>query len=262
MDSTALGIPLDADREGEQPARHVAPEVAAGMAGALRQRRVAVDDRDRVLDLGLEALGHRGVVGVPASSRNSSSGIQTPWMKKSGCSGVRLVVGGERVVEVGAQDRVDADDPDAEVAHALEASGRSRPAWRRPRPAASRHGRAEVDAGPEERSDTKPSCRIAALRRDWPVDPRRELAAADGCRGAHCGPASSSSPSEQPADERERDRERRQAAPRLVIRRPARAAAAPRRDSRARAAACSPQSRGRGRGRSRRGSERTPSAAG
>ena len=114
-----VGVPFDADREGEQPARHVGAVLAAGMPASLGDVGVAVDDVDGALDLGAELFGHRlavGVLGLVELLLGNPHAVDEHDRRVV----VVVVVGGERVVERRSQDRVDADHPDAEVAHALQ----------------------------------------------------------------------------------------------------------------------------------------------
>jgi len=145
----ALGrvrVPLDTGRPGEQPARDVRRVAAARMAAPHGQARVAVDDVDGVRDLLVERL--RGRVGV---LRGDELLLGDPDALDEVQRGPRVapVVRGQRVVEGGAQDRVDAHHAGAEVLHAgqpavVVAAGRRELAG-----AAARHGHAEVHSGPE-----------------------------------------------------------------------------------------------------------------
>ena len=116
----AVGVPLDTDDPRRQPGRDVRRPGAAGAAGVGLPGEVTVHRAGQVGQLGRERVVDRGVV-----ERTALLGVRlvgqvgTLHEVERGVL-VRLVVGRELVVERRRVQRVDADHPDAEVAHLVE----------------------------------------------------------------------------------------------------------------------------------------------
>jgi hypothetical protein len=143
------------------------------VARALRKLRVAVDGGHRVGDRGVEALGdgrRERVVGGEELLFGDPDALDEVERRAR----MAPVVGGQRVVELRAHDRVDAHHARPEVVHAVEPAVVVRARGGQLAGMAPGHRDAEVHPGPEAAGEAA----LEAERQPLPLDAGGQLHAA------------------------------------------------------------------------------------